>query len=286
MGKRIGANKRKKMTQHREKRHPAVSIFLPAIILGLAAAAGLALMFDPIIERIENMIAAPVHLKSSTVQSIVLQGAVHIKPEEILQRSGLKLPVTLDRLRHEYLDKFSKVNPWIGRVCLIQEREGAATLGIVERKPVAMVQTGGIVLVDTEGVCMPLDPKSILDLPLVSGLRDSAGNDGSRRLTGTDRGRMNRFLNDAEPFNAVFARRITQVNFRPDRTVRIMLSGSPAVVLLDENSTADRLGRLMQMWETVEGDSLPPARIDLSYRNLAFVTPAGVLAQAGKKNKS
>jgi cell division septal protein FtsQ len=290
MGKRIGANQRKKIGQRRGKRRRVIPVFLPAIICGIAAAAGAAFLINRNEQWAGTVATALARLRQNTiVTNIALQGAVQVKLEEILRRSGMKLPVPLNRLRSEYLDKFSEVTPWIQKARLIKVRQGTATIAIIERKPVAMMQAGRIVLVDAEGVYMPLDNGASLDLPLVSGLRDSTGAGGTRRLTGTECGRMNRFFSAAAPFDSTLGRRITQVNFRPDRTVRVMLAGSAAVITLDEKNITDRLGRLVQVWETLQSDPLPPARIDLSYRNLAFVTTAAAgmaqQSQTGKKNR-
>jgi cell division septal protein FtsQ len=226
------------------------------------------------------------------VTSVVMQGTVHVTPEEIIRRSGIKLPVTLDLLKREYLYMLSKTSPWIDKVHLMTAQKGTVTLGVVERKPVALVrmQTAAkIALVDAAGVFLPLDPRAALTLPLVSGLADSIGEAGIRRLTAGDCERMNNFLGDAVRLDSTFARRITQVHFMPDRTVHFMLSGCLTAITLDENDISERLQRLMQVWETLEYDSLPPSRINLNCRNLAFVTMAtaapGTRETAKKKKK-
>jgi len=287
MGKRIGANQRKKLGQRRGKRRRVIPVFLPAIICGIITAAGAAYLINRNEQWAGTVATALARLRQNTiVTNIALQGAVQVKLEEILRRSGMKFPVPLKRLRGEYLDRFSEVTPWIQKARLIKVRKGTATIAIMERKPVAMMQAGRIVFVDAEGVYLPLDHGASPDLPLVSGLRDSTGAGGIRRLTGTECGRMNRFFSAAALFDSTLGRRITQVNFRPDRTVRVMLAGSAAVITLDEKNITDRLGRLVQVWETLQSDPLSPARIDLSYRNLAFVTTvAAGMAQTGKKNK-
>jgi len=296
MGKRIGANGRKKKAERRGKRPQGVMRFLSIGILYAALfIAGTALLVR-YKENLPGMVGIADRFKRTTVTSVVMQGAVHVAPEEIMRRSGIKLPVTLDLLKREYLYVLSKTSPWIEKVHLMTARQGTVTLGVVERKPVAMVrmQTAAkIALVDTEGVCFPLDPHAVLVLPLISGLTDSVGACGIHRLTAGDCSRMNRFLCGAVRLDSSFARRITQVHFTPLRTVHIMLSGSMTAITLDENDAVERLQRLMQVWETLEYDSLPPSRINLTCRNLAFVTmgtavPGGrhtTKGPAGKRNK-
>ena len=97
------------------------------------------------------------------------------------------------------------------------------------------------------------------ELPLVSGLRDSGGHDGFRRLTATDRGRMVRFFAEASHGDSLLAGRITQADFVQACKVKIMLQGSPTVVAIDEYAVAERFQRLRQVWQTVQSDPLPPA---------------------------
>jgi hypothetical protein len=85
---------------------------------------------------------------------------------------------------------------------------------------------------------------------------------------------MNRFFGSAAAVDSAFLRHITQAHFTADMTVRIMVTGSPTVITLDEHDAALRLQRLMLVWEAMGADSLRPGRIDLSCRNLAFVSAA------------
>jgi hypothetical protein len=232
------------------------------------------------------------------VQSVEMQGAVHVTPEEIIRRSGMKLPVTLDELKREYLYVLSRTSPWIEKVRLLTAKRGSVTLGVVERRPVAMVRMqegANISLVDAEGIFLPLDPQAARALPFVSGLSDSVGECGVRMLTQGDCGRMNRFFGIAAEVDSAFTRHITQAYFTPERTVRVLMAGSPTVITLDEEDAAQRLQRLLLVWEAVCADSVRPCRIDLTCRNLAFVAngkacrgrsagrPAGTTKRAGEK---
>jgi hypothetical protein len=302
MRKRIGANRRKKKAQRRVKR-PWKKGFMRYLSTGVLYAgmftAGVALYlgFRDRLPSAEG-IADRLTLNRAKVESVVMKGAVHVTPEEIMRRSGIRLPVTIEELKREYLYVLSKTSPWIEKVQLMTAKKGAVTLDVVERKPVALVRTlagAKVALVDAEGVFLPLDPRAMRALPLVSGLADSVGECGVRRLRADDCGRMNRFFKSAAAVDSAFLRHITQTHFTADGTVRMMMTGSPTVITLDEHDAILRLQRLLLVWEAVCADSLRPGRIDLSCRNLAFVSmaarrperpasrPAGVSPQAGRK---
>jgi hypothetical protein len=280
MGKRVGANVRKKKAERRKKRPLRRSGFMRYMSTGvlyaglLAAGTAMLVRYKDQLPGIDG-IADRLKLKHATVESVVMQGAVHMTPEEIIRRSGLKLPVTLDQLKREYLYVLSKTSPWIEKVHFMTAEKGAVTLGIVERRPFALVQMrdgAKVVLVDAEGVCLPLDPQTVRELPLVSGLTDSIGEYGIRRLTIDDCGRMNRFFSIAAKVDPAFVRHITQAHFTPDGIARIKVAGSPTVITLDERNASLELQHLILVWEATAGDSLRPGRIDLSCRNLAFVS--------------
>jgi len=293
MGKRLGANVRKKKAE-RKKRPLRRSGFMRYMSTGIlyaglfAAGTALLVRYKDQLPGIDG-IAGRLKLKRATVESIVMKGAVHETPEEIIRRSGMKLPVTLDQLKREYLYVLSKTSPWIEKVHLMTAKKGTVTLGIVERRPVALVQMrdgAKVALVDAEGVCLPLDPQAVRELPLVSGLADSVGEYGVRRLTAGDCGRMNRFFITAAEVDSAFMRHITQAHFTPDRIARIKVAGSPTVITLDEKDAARDLQRLMLVWEATGGDSLRPGRIDLSCRNLAFVSTGSACRPAVKSKQA
>jgi cell division septal protein FtsQ len=279
MRKRVGANCRKRKAQRRGKR-PLKKKFVRYLSTGVLYAgmftAGIALFLGfrnrlPSVEGITDRLT-PRHTK---VESVVVKGTEHVTPEEIMRRSGIRLPVTLDELKREYLYVLSKTSPWIEKVQLMTAKKGAVTIGVVERKPVALVRTlagAKVTLVDAGGVCMPLDPCAASALPLVSGLADSVGECGVRRLKAGECGRMNRFFSSAASVDSAFLRHITQAHFTDDGTVRIMVSGSQTVITIDEHDAARRLRRLLLVWEAVSADSMRPRHIDLSYSNMAFVS--------------
>jgi cell division septal protein FtsQ len=291
MGKRMGANARKRMTARTGKTRPGLlRVFLIGIVSLSACGTG-AVLYGKYKSRFPDIRNVVENFRNTKVDSVIIVGAVHLRPAEIMRRSGVRLPITLDQLKRRYMDAFQKTSEWIERAEIIRRRGGTVTVGIRERTPMVLLQTtrpGKLVLADAKGVCLPLDQRVSLDLPLVSGLADSSAGDGVRMLTNGDCARMCRFFNEATKFDPSFVRRMTQVHFTKDNAVRIMLSGSATVLLFDEHTVAERLKRFAQIWETVKNDSLPPARIDLSYNNLAFVTlrnETTAAAAAGKKTK-
>lgn len=289
MAKRVGANGRKKNAAHRgpvRGNGRRKMLFAAFTFAGIAAAG--CILIGVYGNRLQSPALAFNVFKTATAQQVEIRGAVQVNPEDLLKRSGIVFPVTLDQLKRVHLAALQNASPWIEKIKIIGSRKGKIILGISERKPVAMLQTSGtgaVCLVDAGGVCLPLGAETGYPLPLVSGLDDSAGGDGVRRITAAGVVRMNAFLRDAS-----FDKRITQINFsRPGvPVVRLMLEGSATVVVVNENDIAGCSEKYAGLWETVRNDSLQPLRIDLAYQNLAFVTmpqPAGAGESIAKKTK-
>lgn len=219
-----------------------------------------------------------------TVNAVSIRGTAHLCPDELVRRCGIKLPLSIRDFKDEYLKRFSAANPWIEKARLVSAWGGTAVLAVQERVPVAMLQATNIFLVDALGVCLPLEPGIAYTLPLMSGLRDSVLPDGSRRLTAASTGRMNRFLEETAASDSSLASEITQARFGGDGRVTMVFEESPTVVIVKENETAVCFDRLRHIGELLRGDSAAVSRIDCSYRNLAFVTPAAAIVK--KKDKT
>jgi hypothetical protein len=283
MGKRKGANGRKKKggeTRGRRTMPFAALLFVAIAIAGCVMIGRYGPRLQALVHRLDG-------LKTAMAQQVEIQGAVQVVPEELVRRSGIVFPVSLDQLKKVHLAALQDASPWIDKIKIIRVRNGRVVIGISERKPVAMLQScgtqaGAVYLVDACGVCLPLGAGAVYQLPLVSGLQDSTGGDGIRRITAAGVVRMNRFFNDvAAAGDAAFANKITQLHFGRAPLLRVMHEGSITVVVINENDIAGCMENYTGIRETIRNDSQEPLRIDLAYRNLAFVTPNTVSQSAG-----
>jgi hypothetical protein len=283
MAKRIGANRmRRARAPQARRRHTLI------VVAGvLLAAAGASLRFAPLphgwsVPGIAPLAGRFLRPHASIVTSIKVVGGVHVTADDIAGRLGFHLPMPFSPMRKEPPDRWQRVSPWIAGVKLIGPHEGVVTVVITERVPVAIEAKPGVCFVDTAGAFIPFDPRYAPHLPLVSGLRDSAGALG-RCLTNEDRGRLNGLLAGLTAFYPGMVARVTQARFGSRGAVSLWLEASPTEIALDGNNLGSGLERLVELLPSVRGDSGFPGRIDLSCRNLAFVTTgAGASSGAGK----
>jgi hypothetical protein len=215
----------------------------------------------------------------SVVTGLKVAGSGHVTAGEVIDRLGLHLPMVYSRMNKMLLNGLPRVSPWIAGAKLDGPREGVLTVVIAERIPVAMAAKPAVCFVDSEGVYIPFDPHVGGHLLLVSGLRDSGGAD-LPRLIGNDRWQMNRLLHGLAAFDPGIVSRVTQANFGSGGAVSLWLEGSPTEIAFDGNNLSAGLERLVELLPSVRSDSGVPAKIDLSCRNLAFIT-TGVNAGGG-----
>lgn len=291
MAKRRGPNSRRKSVHRKTRRRSAFAAAAPVLLVVVAGIVGGVMAYANYGARLMSIAGRMVEIRNPSIDRVVVQGSFAVAPEELLRRAGVTLPVTVDKLEKECLKKIAVINPWIGKARLIGAKKGTATLYVSERRPIALLQLGSIWCVDDEGICMPLKRGVSYDLPLASGLRDSTGDDGVRRLRASDARRLATVYREIERCDSAFAHTLAQLHFGGDGKVGMTLCGAPTVVFIREDAVAGGLERLARIWAMVATDRQFPQRIDCSYRNLAFVSQAGGarVAQAkspdARKNK-
>ncbi len=280
MGKRMGANRRRRAgTASRRNISALIATALLAAVIGVGVRMVPLLHVGSGTQGIASLIERLFCPQPSVVTAMNVVGSRHVTAGEVCGRLGIHLPMAYSPMKKMLLAGLQRVSPWIAGAKLDGPHNGMLTVVITERKPVAMSAKPSVLFVDTAGVFIPFDPHAGIHFPLVSGLRDSAGAE-SPRLMDDDRGRMNQLLRGLTAFDPGIVSRVTQAHFGAGGTVSLWLEGSPTEITLDGNNLASGLERLVELLPSVRGDSGIPARIDLSCRNLAFVT-TGVIAGGG-----
>jgi cell division septal protein FtsQ len=275
MAKRVGPNHRKKSAKRNRRLASSfftMAIFCLAIALVLGAFVLLYWNYEPRIMGIVERIKVS---RNPSINHVVVKGTLQVLPDELLRKAGITLPLSFDTLKKECLARLKTVHPWIEQVRCVGHRGGTVTLEVRERRPIAFLQSATITLVDDQGVRMPLERGVTYDVPLVSGIKDSAGG-----LTADGLVRLTRFLAESVRYDPAFAAAVTQLHFECDGRVAVVLEGVPTVVVMRDNAVREGIDRLTMLW-TMVGNGSYPQRIDISYSTLAFVTLHGAARIAG-----
>jgi cell division septal protein FtsQ len=163
-------------------------------------------------------------------------------------------------------------NAVVQRVRIHRRLPNGIDIRIEEREPVAMLSAGEVFLVDKEGVLLPLVARRYMNVPVLSGLRDTTDARGMRRLTEESTKRMDRFLKAAHAARSQIAGRISQAQFGGDGIVRIRLEASRTVVEMDERNVERRIEQLWRLAQVrKQSGRQQPRRISLCYANCAYV---------------
>jgi cell division protein FtsQ len=108
------------------------------------------------------------------VRQIRFSGLVHAQEADLLARSGLQ-GGNLFRMDLARAGRRIEAHPWVASARLTRRLPGEVLATIVEHRPAALVQLGGLYVLDDEGrLFKRAAPEDGLDLPIVTGLSREA----------------------------------------------------------------------------------------------------------------
>jgi cell division protein FtsQ len=115
-------------------------------------------------------------------------GLAHATQSELLARSGLKIGDNLVRADLIAAAHAIESHPWVAAARITRKLPGSLEVAVVEHRPAALVQMGGLYVLDEQGKLFKrASPADALDLPIVSGL--SRGEEPALPATGGARTR-------------------------------------------------------------------------------------------------
>jgi len=105
------------------------------------------------------------------IREIRFEGLSHATEQDLLHRSGLKPGDNLFRTDLTKAGRAMQANPWVASARLARRLPGQVVATVVEHRPAALVQLGGLYLLDDEGrLFKKAAPEDKVDLPIVTGL--------------------------------------------------------------------------------------------------------------------
>jgi cell division protein FtsQ len=105
------------------------------------------------------------------VREIRFTGLVRAREAELLRRSGLKMGENLLRADLARASRAMQADPWVASARLERRLPGEVLVRIAEHRPAALVQLGGLYVLDDEGrLFKRAAAEDALDLPILTGL--------------------------------------------------------------------------------------------------------------------
>ncbi|NLG16752.1 MAG: FtsQ-type POTRA domain-containing protein [Fibrobacter sp.] len=272
MSKRKGANNRKKASSRKASLRKGFRKSLPkALLTMLVCGAVGGLFFAGLLGYSELKI----RLENSSllnVKRIAVEGNTRISSENVIARCGLKPGMKLYSVKKGAVQAAVSADPWVKSVKVIRKLRGDVIIKIAERKPFALVNNGLIMQADPDGVLLPITKGAASTFPLFSGLRDTLDGSGQRVIVAEDMKRVKSFLELADRSESRLLSRLSQIDFSEQYRIRMVIKGFPTVIDIGVENIIERLNQMAELEGILSAENPFPARINLCYQNLAFVT--------------
>jgi cell division protein FtsQ len=267
--RRMGANRHKRIAERSRKRRSNAKHAGRRIVLAIAAIAAVA---AAIVAGSSGLSKASHWVRTTSlfqVRDVRVAGALNASQDAVLKAAGITGGMFLGDVKPEKIIAEVQKLPWVQKVMVKRNLFGRVSLVLSERKPIAIVNLGGVFQIDRDGVVLELPASSAVALPVVSGLGDTVI-DGVRRITPAGMRRFLSFWDDAQAGSADLFRQIAEVDFSRQDRIRFSLDGNPAIIEFDNNGVSTRMAQLSLLTRSLP-QGKPAIRIDLRYANLAYV---------------
>ena len=143
---------------------------------------------------------------------------------------------------------------------------------VVERTPVAVVNVGGVYQADEDGVLFDLPSGSYVRLPVVSGLRDTLGAGGLRRLTGSSLVLLRSTLKALQKSDTGWVHHLSQIDMSSPGRLLMTIDGYPARIAVRADDITRRMNQLRRLLEVLAEENAGRVRaIDMSTGTVAYV---------------
>jgi len=144
-------------------------------------------------------------------------------------------------------------------------KDKTTLITVTERRAVAIVHNGGILLVDKKGICFSPIPGQFYDLPLLAFGSVVPGDTVDLEL-------FNTIKRTAKSLGGAFFRDISEIDLSKASEVNLVFRSSDTEYKVLARDVESRLVHVKALRERLTDDGAKPMRIDLRYRNLAFAT--------------
>lgn len=284
MGKRLGANGRKKNAARKVKVKSAAKKIGMRIFIALLGITAVIVLFTYSYRGIINVVLNVKKSQVFDIKTIEIAGNKHIDKQMILDKCGISDSTRSFSVKEENVRAALIKNPWIENVKVGKSIDGKVTIKIKERKPVALVNLGAIYYIDRDGYIFPMAKNVISEMPIIYGLKDTINGSGIRKVRVDDMKRVKAFIKAALSVNNEFFQSITQIDVSEKNKIKLSFQANTTIVELSDDNLETRLGQLLRLEKLVQSGSCLPEKIDLSYQNIAFVTmPDSVMVKKQEK---
>ncbi len=271
MAKRKGVNSRKKNVQRKKKVASKLRRMVPvigiccvvAVLIGLALCGG-KLGYGKLVAAIDGS-------SFLTIKKITVTGNEHIAAASIVEQCNFGTIRKLYHLKPDSIVAVLNTDPWISRARCVKRWWGEVVIDVRERKPIALLHSGTVHLIDDEGVILPVEPGKTYELPMLSSMPVGKGRDGRQHCDSVVFERARRLITAIRNEDGALLKRISQMDMQPADGARCRFAAGNAEVTIGADVGARQLRNLRHLLGVLDSEGSGPKVIDMRYQNLAFV---------------
>jgi cell division protein FtsQ len=196
-----------------------------------------------------------------SVREIQVRGAENFGGNEIIAMAGLKHGANIWQIEAATIEKKVAKHPWVRRVLVRREFPRRVVIEIEERTPKAIVATGKLYYVDSEGVVFKeVGSGESVKFPLLTGLRPEEL--GSRDPA------IRRKIQDAVRLSDLMtkdSRTISEIHFEAADRVILYTTAYPVALHMGWGDWEDKVRRLDRVLKLWHGHEERLAALDASF---------------------
>jgi cell division protein FtsQ len=220
------------------------------------------------------------HFNLSGPDSVILTGNHFVSPADIANAIGAGAEpnlfrLSLDDARHEV-----ESIPWVESASLRRVFPNRLQVDVVERKPVAYVNTGnGLKLVDAEGILLEKPLDASFDFPVVTGIDSSmSAADRKTRLALFDQ-----FEQELKSRVDGAGWLVSEVDLSDDGDLKALLVQGRETILVHfgNRDFGERFGTFLTLLPQIQKAATTVDSVDLRYRGQVVISPKAPASDGG-----
>ncbi len=213
--------------------------------------------------------------ESLKIQRIVVEGAHLVPAQEIFSAAAIasKSPmyggVDLFEVRRKIL-----LQPFIKTVAVLRQYPDALRIRVEERVPIASVNNGQLLYVDTEGILMPFQSLAAsLDLPIISNVDGLKAMKPGEPCANTELHEAIALLQTAQAIDTSLFHFISEVNMNGGKDIMLYSTDVGVPIIVGRGDIGKKLVTLQAFWSNFvkSGTSQALRYIDLRYEDQVVV---------------
>ena len=212
------------------------------------------------------------HFDLSGPDSVILRGNHFVSQADVAGAIGAGAEPNLFRLPLEQARREVESIPWVRSASLRRVFPNRLQVDVVERKPVAYVNTGnGLKLVDAEGVLLEKPLDAPFDFPVVTGVDSSmSAGDRKARLALFDR-----FEQELKSQVEGAAWLVSEVDLSDDGDLKALLVQGRETILVHfgNRDFGERFATFLALLPQIQRATTAVDYVDLRYRGQVVVSP-------------